>query len=154
MDRGRFDARAWVRPGLTLDEVEEMKETFDLFDPDAAGRVDAREVKAALCTLNLGASAVDQVARDLDLYDTLVFADFVDLMSSELVAKDRMQDIQKVFQLFDEGLGYIDAARLRTVAQEIGERLSGEALQDMVARADSDGDGRVTLEDFYAIMTR
>merc|ERR1719482_944133 len=124
----RFDARSYVKPGVTLDEVEEMKETFDLFDTDGSGRVAARDLKASLQTLGLASSAIQQVTSDID----------------------RMTDIHKVFQLFDvEGAGFIDAARLGQIAQELGERLTRQQLGDMIARADADGDGRVTLDDFY-----
>ena len=33
-------------------------------------------------------------------------------------------------------------------------RLTRQQLADMIARADADGDGRVTLDDFYRVMTR
>merc|ERR1719353_2819364 len=153
----RFDARAHVKPGVTLDEVEEMKETFDLFDADGSGRVAARDLKASLQTLGLASSAIQQVTSDIDRLnlDFLRFEDFMDVMTSELVCKDRMSDIHKVFQLFDvDGSGYIDSDRLGQIAQELGERLTRQQLGDMIARADADGDGRVTLDDFYRVMTR
>merc|ERR1719262_345037 len=153
----RFDARSYVKPGVTLDEVEEMKETFDLFDTDGSGRVAARDLKASLQTLGLASSAIQQVTSDIDRLnlDFLHFEDFMDVMTSELVCKDRLIDIHKVFQLFDvDGSGYIDSSRLSVVAQDLGERLTKAQVQDMIARADSDGDGQVTLDDFYAVMTR
>ena len=36
------------RPGLTEDEIEEIKEAFNLFDTEGSGRVDPRELKAAM----------------------------------------------------------------------------------------------------------
>lgn len=153
----RFDARSHVKPGITLDEVEEMKETFDLFDVESNGRVSARDLKASLQTLGLASAAIQHVTKDIDRLnlDYLRFEDFMDVMSSELVCKDRMSEIHKVFQLFDvEGQGFIDVQRLQAVAAELGERLSREQLADMIARADSDSDGRVSLDDFYSVMTR
>jgi hypothetical protein len=37
-----FNAANYVRPGLSLSEVEEMKASFDLFDTDQGGSVDAK----------------------------------------------------------------------------------------------------------------
>jgi hypothetical protein len=37
-----FNPAAYVKPGLSLAEVEEMKATFDLFDTDQGGSVDAK----------------------------------------------------------------------------------------------------------------
>jgi len=35
---------------------------------------------------------------------------------------------------------------------QLGENVTDEELQQMVAEADSDGDGKVSLEDFIKIM--
>lgn len=36
------------RPGLTEDEIEEIREAFNLFDTEGTGKVDPRELKAAM----------------------------------------------------------------------------------------------------------
>jgi Ca2+-binding EF-hand superfamily protein len=36
----------------------------------------------------------------------------------------------------------------------LGENISEEELQEMVERADSNGDQQVTADDFYNIMTK
>ena len=36
------------RPGLTEDEVQELYEAFNLFDSEGTGKVDPREIKAAM----------------------------------------------------------------------------------------------------------
>ena len=40
------------------------------------------------------------------------------------------------------------------MARELGETMTDEELQEMVDRADSNGDGNVSLDDFYNIMTK
>ena len=52
---GGFDARQYERPGLTLDEIEEIKEAFDLFDADGGGTVDPGELKQAMVSLGFEA---------------------------------------------------------------------------------------------------
>ena len=39
------------RPGLTEDEVEELREAFNLFDTEATGKIDPRELKSAMQSL-------------------------------------------------------------------------------------------------------
>lgn len=46
--RGNWKATSYVRPGLTEDEVEEIKEAFDLFDTDGSGSIDPKELRAAM----------------------------------------------------------------------------------------------------------
>ena len=43
---------------------------------------------------------------------------------------------------------------LRRVAKELGETMDDSELLEMIERADSDGDGLVTQDDFYNIMTK
>ncbi len=40
--------KAFERPGLTDDEIEEIREAFNLFDTDGSGMIDPKELKAAM----------------------------------------------------------------------------------------------------------
>ncbi len=60
-----------------------------------------------------------------------------------------------MFRLFDEeNQGFVSIKNLRRVAKELGENISEEELQEMIERADSNGDQQVTADDFYNIMTK
>ena len=43
---------------------------------------------------------------------------------------------------------------LQRVAKELGETMSEEELLEMIERADTDGDGEISPDEFYAIMTK
>ncbi len=45
----------YERPGLSEDEIMEIKEAFDLFDTDGGGTIDPRELKAAMTSLGFEA---------------------------------------------------------------------------------------------------
>jgi len=77
------------------------------------------------------------------------------MMTARMSDKDTREDINKVFRLFDEdNTGFITIKNLRRVAKELGENISEEELQEMIERADSNGDQQVTADDFYNIMTK
>jgi Ca2+-binding EF-hand superfamily protein len=77
------------------------------------------------------------------------------MMTARISDKDSREDIAKVFRLFDEDRnGYVTVANLRRVAKELGETMTEEEILEMIERADSDNDGRVSFEDFYNIMTK
>ncbi len=40
----QFNAKAYERPGLTEEEVMEIKEAFDLFDTDGGGSIDPKGI--------------------------------------------------------------------------------------------------------------
>ena len=50
-----FNAAQYLRPGLTEDEILEIKEAFDLFDTDGGGSIDPKELKAAMTSLGFEA---------------------------------------------------------------------------------------------------
>lgn len=76
-------------------------------------------------------------------------------MTARMSDKDTREDINKVFRLFDEdATGFITIKNLRRVAKELGENISEEELQEMIERADSNGDQQITADDFYNIMTK
>ena len=83
------------------------------------------------------------------------FEEFLDMMTARMSDKDTREDINKVFRLFDDDTsGSITIRNLRRVARELGENMTDEELQEMVERADSNGDGAVSMDDFYNIMTK
>ena len=83
------------------------------------------------------------------------FEEFLDMMTARMSDKDTREDISKVFRLFDDDCtGTITLRNLRRVAKELGETMSDEELQEMIDRADSNGDAAVTMDDFYNIMTK
>lgn len=157
--RGKWTASNYARPGLTEDEVEEIKEAFDLFDTDGSGSIDPKELRAAMQSLGFEAKnqTIYQMITDLDKNKSgnIDFDEFLDMMTARMSDRDTREDINKVFRLFDEeGSQTITVKNLRKVARELGETMSDEELMEMISRADSNGDGAVTMDDFYNIMTK
>ena len=69
--------------------------------------------------------------------------------------KDSRDDIQKVFNLFDDDQsGKITLKNLKRVARELGETMTDAELTEMIERADLDQDGEINAEEFYSIMTK
>ena len=157
--KGGFNPKDYEKPGLTEDEILEIKEAFDLFDTDGGGSIDPKELKAAMVSLGFEAKnqTIYQMISDLDADGSgaIDFKEFLDMMTARMSDKDTREDIEKVFKLFDdERTGKISIKNLRRVARELGETMDESELQEMIERADSDGDGLVTLDDFFNIMTK
>lgn len=45
--------KQYSRPGLTDEEIIEIREAFDLFDTDGSGTIDPKELKAAMQSLGI-----------------------------------------------------------------------------------------------------
>ena len=147
------------RPGINEEEIEELREAFELFDTDGNGTIDPNELKSAMKNLGLEAKnhTVYQMISDIDKNGTgdIDFDEFLDLMTVKLGDSDSEQDVRKVFDLFDDDkTGYITIQNLKRVAKDLDENMSDAELLEMIERADSDQDGQINFEDFYSIMTK
>merc|ERR1719443_18197 len=109
--------------GLTDDQIQEIREAFDLFDTDGSGTID--------------------------------FNEFLNMMTARMGDRDSREEIIKVFRLFDDDeTQKISFKNLKRVAQELGENMTDEELQEMIDEADRDGDGEVNEEEFLRIMKK
>ena len=155
-----FDTKNYEKNGLTEDEVLEIKEAFDLFDTDKSGEIDVNELKQAL--LNLGLDTKTQTLQnmlaDIDKNGdaNIDFDEFINMMTAKMSDKDTREDLEKVFELFlgDDDTDKIELKHLKRVCKELNENMSDEELNEMIVRADTDRDGKVSFEEFYAIMTK
>ena len=156
----KFDTKNYEKNGLTEDEVLEIKEAFDLFDTDHSGEIDVAELKQAL--MNLGIDTKNQTLQnmlaDIDKNGNanIDFDEFIDMMTAKMSDKDTREDLEKVFELFlgDDDTDKIDIKHLKRVCKELNENMSDDELNEMIVRADTDRDGKVSFEEFYAIMTK
>ena len=62
----------------------------------------------------------------------------------------------QVLDLFiaDDTADKIELRHLKRVAKELGENMTDDELNEMIVRADTDKEGKVSFEEFYAIMTK
>lgn len=83
------------------------------------------------------------------------FDAFLDMMTARISDGDNKDDILKVFRLFDDDdSGAITLNDLLRVARELGETMTQAELKEMIDRADLDGDGVISPEEFVNIMQR
>ena len=187
--------KTYERPGLSEEEIEEIREAFNLFDTDGSGTIDPKELKAAMQSLGLARRAkrflggrraeilrrstsrrrfrrgktkraagfeaknqtIYQMIGDIDKDNdgSIDFEEFLDMMTAKMSDKDTREDIQKVFNLFDDDqTGRITLRNLKRVAKELGETMSDAELMEMIERADTDQDGEISPDEFYGIMTK
>merc|ERR1711912_229729 len=130
-----------VKPGqLTDEQLDEIREAFSLFDSDASGMIDVRELKSAIRALGLEVKneELKKMVTDIDNdgNGTIEFSEFLQMMTGKMGEKDTREDIEKVFKLFDDdNTNKISFRNLARVAEELGENIDDEELQDMINQA-------------------
>ena len=76
---------------------------------------------------------------------TIDFPEFLDIMTQQM--KDTEEEIREAFRVFDkDGSGFISAAELRHIMTNLGEKLTDEKVDEMIRKADTNGDGQVNYE--------
>lgn len=154
--RGRAGQK---KVGLSEEEMEEVKEAFQLFDTEQKGSIDVKELKAAFRALGFQVKKAEirQMMTDIDKLDAAVvlYDEFVEMVTPKMQSRDTREEIIKVFKLFDDDqTNTISFKNLQRVARELGENLTDEELQEMVDEADRDGDGVINEEEFYRVMKK
>merc|ERR1711883_41817 len=118
-----------------------------------------RELKAAMRALGfeIKNEELKKMVSDVDNdgNGTIEFTEFLGMMTAKMGEKDTREDIEKVFKLFDDdSSSKITFKNLARVAEELGETIDDEELQDMINQADRDGDGAINCDEFYRIMKK
>ncbi len=133
-----------------------------MFDTKGTGKIDPKELKAAMQSLGFGNKnpIIYQLIADLDTPDAeknggISFDDFVDAVNDKLGDKESKEGIRRIFDLFidDPKANTITLTSLKKVSKELGENLSDEELKDMFERSSKNG-VELTFEEFYDIMTK
>jgi centrin-1 len=154
-----FDPSLYERPGITEDQIIEIKDAFDLFGLDKSGKIETRDLKNAMKSQGFEEKSpiIYKMICELDMEGKgkVDFDEFLDMMTEKNVDESSKEEIKKLFNLFDvDNSGFIELRNLKKIARELGESLSEEEIRDLIIRSDSDGDGKVSFQEFYDIMSR
>ena len=130
-------------------EREEIDHAFQLFDTENTGEISVKDVREALEDADPETRAIFAKLPEKGVLTSEEFAEFL------LKRKGEPHDLDHVFTLFDKDTkGYIGVSDLKQIAHDLGEQMSDEELEEMIQRADSNRDGRVSRNDFKEVMTK
>ena len=145
--------------GLDGEQLEEVREAFNLFDTDGSGSIEVKELKAAMRALGFQVKKAEirKMVADVDKDEngSIEFDEFVDMMTSRMANRDSREEVMKVFRLFtDEGSDYITFRNLKRVVTELNEGLSDDEMMEMIDEADRNNDGKIDFEEFFRVMKK
>ncbi|ESR52907.1 calcium-dependent protein kinase 10 [Citrus sinensis] len=154
----RFKKRALrvIAEHLSVEEVEVIRDMFKLMDTDSDGKVSYEELKAGL--RKVGSQLAEPEMKmlmevaDVDGNGVLDYGEFV-AVTIHLQKMENDEHFRRAFMFFDkDGSGYIESDELReALADESGET-ENDVLNDIMREVDTDKDGRISYEEFVAMM--
>ncbi|XP_063216469.1 calcium-binding protein E63-1 isoform X2 [Bacillus rossius redtenbacheri] len=155
---------------FTEEELKDLRTAFCLLDRDRDGRVNASELQFML--RNMGIRVRDELLQELlsdashsgsGLVDEAEFLQWVGRIqaltqdpgqSTADTSDDVAQDLVAAFRVFDRDCnGYITKDELKTAMDMIGEPVTELQLNEMLAIADIDKDGRINYEEFARLLS-
>eukprot|EP00252_Welwitschia_mirabilis_P021500 TRINITY_DN5531_c0_g1_i1.p1 TRINITY_DN5531_c0_g1~~TRINITY_DN5531_c0_g1_i1.p1 ORF type:complete len:532 (+),score=105.41 TRINITY_DN5531_c0_g1_i1:987-2582(+) len=154
----RFKKRALrvIAEHLSVEEVEGIKDMFKKMDTDNNGDITFDELKTGL--QKLGSQLNEQEIQllmesaDVDKNGRLDFGEFV-AVSIHLQRMDNDEHLHKAFKFFDKNeSGYIEVDELKEALSDDVSSIDIEVLNDIVREVDTDKDGRISYEEFVAMM--
>ena len=124
-----------VRPELTPEQHEEIKQCFELMDVDGSGTVDVDEVHAAMKLLSISARRCD-VERMVNEWDAdgsgeIELPEFIAMMTSEIQTQIASQEMER-----DRGGGQLAGGMQQHSFQMIAQGLRRKNMLDKVMAGD------------------
>jgi calmodulin len=138
---------------LSRDEKELAREVFSLFDKSRDGWMASHDIGLALRGMGLNPSEADleAIQKDIDSSQSgmVSFEEFCRvfaLMRSDNISEVQITEYLKTFDPY--GDGYIRVEDLKEILTGMGERLTPDELQSIIADFDSRHEGRIQIEAF------
>ena len=143
---------------LTLDQKQEYKEIFEIFDSDQSGSIQSEEIAQVMRTLGQNPTNEEVEAMvnniDVDGNGEVDFDEFLILMVQQLKKENEAEEeLVEVFNMFDkDGDGLISVHDLVARFTELGDPIYNDEAQEMMANCDVDGDGMLNFAEFVKLM--
>ncbi|KAL8232544.1 hypothetical protein R6Q57_002322 [Mikania cordata] len=156
MNRFKRKALRVIADFLSNDEVEDIKEMFKKIDMDEDGIITIEELKSGLQKLNtqLAESEVQLLIEAVDTNGkgTLDYGEFV-AISLHLKKMANDEHLHKAFSYFDkDSNGFIEPHELQESLKEDGDEDVSNIANDIFQEVDTDKDGKISYEEFAAMM--
>jgi Ca2+-binding EF-hand superfamily protein len=142
---------------LTADELDDIKQAFDLFDFNGTGTIKPRNVQLALSFQESDRKpSVFRLLEGIEeLPEDIEYPEFLSHIVERLGNKKNRSGVEHIFKLYDyNATGTIDLPKFQRVTKELGQALPAETLEDALVRNSGSGQPEVSPDDFYEVMTK
>ncbi|KAJ8318439.1 hypothetical protein KUTeg_003530 [Tegillarca granosa] len=143
---------------VTEKQFTDAHNTFNLFDKKGAGCVNSNELGNVFKSLALHVED-EKLKRwadekDEDATGKILWEQFKELFERKLREDEDERELREAFRVLDKNnKGVIDVADLRWILKSLGDDLTEEEIDDMIAETDTDGSGTVDYEEFKSLMS-
>ncbi|KAL3881039.1 hypothetical protein ACJMK2_033239 [Sinanodonta woodiana] len=145
---------------LTNKQIEErIRDSFEHYDTDGSGTLNARELANALRLTGLNPTDKEVVqilnSVDKDRDGVLSYSEYREIVGPQLLQLDeKNQVLEDAFKVYDKnGDGRLSEYEFRSMLRDKGdEPLTDEEIDHLIIQLDRDGDGTISLKEFKALL--
>lgn len=142
---------------LTLEEINEYKAAFNLFDKNQDGQIEPEELGLLMRSLgqNFSNAELKEITKEITNNKSFCveFHEFLDIMAKNRRQKDDYYNLIKAFKYFDrDNSGFINLNEFRHIITTIAEKLTQEEIDKLEEIAKVDGDGKFNYKDLVKAM--
>jgi len=137
-----------LRQLLSLKQKTDIKEAFDYFDQGGVGQIKKKELKVILRALGFNPTneELDKLVdanNDIRSSESIDFQEFMDIMLTKIEEKLSKEDIKYAFKKIstinrkdsDDDEKYICTEDIEKIANDLGEKLTKEEIEEMLSEA-------------------
>eukprot|EP01061_Rhynchopus_euleeides_P014070 TRINITY_DN243_c0_g1_i1.p1 TRINITY_DN243_c0_g1~~TRINITY_DN243_c0_g1_i1.p1 ORF type:complete len:148 (+),score=99.11 TRINITY_DN243_c0_g1_i1:63-506(+) len=137
--------------------TEQIKESFNLFDADGSGAIDVAELTLAMKSLgfSIQKDEIEEMVRsiDKDSNELIELDEFEKMVRSKMLTRDSDAEVLQAFHLFDlDKTDFVTVKNMIEVTKMIGETTGDDVLKEFIKEADTDKDGKLSLDEWKAVM--
>ena len=140
---------------------EKIKLAFNVFDTNGTGKINPKEIKAAMEYLGQDAhnptvyQLISLLDESEDSNEGITLDEFIKAIYQKLGDSKTKKGIKRLFEIFkdDPNSNSIDLKSLKNICAQLGENLDEEDIEDMMKRI-SKGGNQLTFEQFYDIISK
>ncbi|ELU00393.1 hypothetical protein CAPTEDRAFT_170356 [Capitella teleta] len=132
-------------------------DAFKAFDKKGEGHVKVGDIEFAM--KKMGHTFKSEFLEKLeDVIDTegtgfIQFEEFCTIVKKKMQEDEDERELKEIFRVLDKDKkGEVNVSELRWILKNLGDDLTEEDIDDMIADVDTDGSGWVDYEEFAHLM--
>lgn len=142
---------------LTDGQTAAANECFKGFDKRSEDQIRVGDIAAAMKKIghNIKSDWLESFEDEIDTEGTgyINFEEFKSIVTKKMQADEDERELKEIFRVLDkEKKGEVNTSELRWILKNLGDDLTEEDIDDMIADVDTDGSGWVDYDEFSKLM--
>ena len=144
---------------LSEQEICELHEAFNIFDVESDGSISANQLIVLMNALkqNPSKTEIDDILNEFNIEKNgqIYFNQFLKIMARRLknIKEDEDKHLKSLFMTLDRNQnGLISIHEIRYIVTHSSEDISESDIEIIMKEAATDGDGKISFEEFMTIM--